>query len=194
MTQLYNRSLLTEFGVEQFYTIIDRAVSWTDSQGDKISDELRTALKARLEFRKEFLDALDQDLDVMQSRSTESFVSSLSKVPLIEKSVSLGKSVPDAFSLKIQRKLASTVPPRPMVKISHEDALDHLKRFCRDAIDIQEILDYRGPENLRVWYSKEDTEQTEANMTRWLSGAWHHGNHNRPFTFGRFFKLSSSAT
>ncbi|KAJ9215118.1 hypothetical protein DTO166G4_3196 [Paecilomyces variotii] len=150
VTQLYNRSLLTEFGVEQFYNIIDKAVSWIDGQEGKIDDELRAALKARLDFRKEFLDALDQDLDVMESRSTEKFASSLSKVPLIETSISLGKPVPNAFSLKIQRKLASTVPPRPMVKISHEDALDHVKRFCRDAIDIQEILDYRGPENLRV--------------------------------------------
>lgn len=141
---------MTDFGIEDFHKIIDQAVSWIDTQEGKIDAEVRAALQDRLIFRREFLDALDQDLDVMQSRSTEHFSSSLSKVALIEKSISLGKAVPDAFSLKIQRKLASTVPPRPMVKISHEDALGHLRRFCRDAIDIQEILDYCGPENLRV--------------------------------------------
>ena len=62
----------------------------------------------------------------------------------------LGKAVDEAFSLKIQRRLASTVPPRPMVKISPEDAIKHLKRFFHDAIDAQQILDYHGPYNLQV--------------------------------------------
>jgi hypothetical protein len=58
--------------------------------------------------------------------------------------------MPEAFSLKIQRKLASTVPPRPMVQIPSDDALAHLERLCQDAIDMQQMLDYRGPSNFKV--------------------------------------------
>ncbi|KAL2010798.1 hypothetical protein VTN00DRAFT_3516 [Thermoascus crustaceus] len=150
VTQLYNRSLLTEFDTEQFHKLIDQALSWLDGQEGKIDAGAREALRNRLVFRRVFLAALEEDTYELQSRSTEHFASSLSHVSLIEKSLSLGKPVPDAISLKIQRKLASTVPPRPLVNISPEDALAHLRRFCQDAIDIQEIIEYRGPHNLRV--------------------------------------------
>lgn len=112
--------------------------------------ELKDAIRCRLLFRYEFLAALDQDLDILETRATDSFAACLSHLHELEKSHSLGQSVPEAFSLKIQRKLASTVPPRPIVHISHGDALIHLKRLCQDAIDMLQILDYRGPTNFKV--------------------------------------------
>src|SRR5699024_9556214 len=39
---------------------------------------------------------------------------------------------------------------RPMVKISSNEAMEHLRRLCQDAADILQMLDYRGPYNLRV--------------------------------------------
>ncbi|KAL2222400.1 Mak10 subunit, NatC N-terminal acetyltransferase-domain-containing protein [Thermoascus aurantiacus ATCC 26904] len=150
VAQLYNRSLLSEFSTEHIQKVVHRALSWLDAQEGKIDAGLRQALRDRLVFRREFLAALEQDTNVSQTRSTGHFSSSLSQVSSIEKSLSLGKPVPDAISIKIQRRLASTVPPRPLVTISPEDALAHLRRFCQDAIDIQQILDYRGPHNLRV--------------------------------------------
>jgi hypothetical protein len=71
----------------------------------------------------------------------------------ITETVAHGTPVPEAFSLKIQRRLASTVPPRPIVHISPEDALAHLKRLCQDAIDMQQMLDYKGPSNFKVLQS-----------------------------------------
>lgn len=61
-----------------------------------------------------------------------------------------GKPIPDSFTLKIQRKLASTIPPRPMVTISNKVAIDFLRRLLKDAIDMHEILDYTSPDDLRV--------------------------------------------
>lgn len=136
--------------MENFERLIEQAVSWVDGQEGKIDDELREAIKCRLIFRREFLAALEQDIEVIRTRSTKHFANCLSRLPSLAKSTSLGKAVPDAFSLKIQRRLASTVPPRPMVNISVEDALAHLKRLCQDAIDLERILDYRGPYNFRV--------------------------------------------
>ncbi|KAI9924925.1 hypothetical protein MW887_006330 [Aspergillus wentii] len=150
VTQLYNRSLLSQFDIEQFLKLIDEAVSWVDQQEGKIDENVRDAIKCRLIFRRNFLIALDQDVDVVQTRSTEHFASCLSQLSQLTQSTSLGKAIPEAFSLKIQRKLASTVPPRPMVNISSEDALAHLRRLCQDAIDLKEILEYRGPSNFKV--------------------------------------------
>ncbi|KAJ5591477.1 uncharacterized protein N7459_001846 [Penicillium hispanicum] len=152
VTQLYNRNLLSVFDSSHFYRLLDQAVAWVDEQ-DEIDQNLRDALRCRLLFRRELLSALDQDLDIIDTRSTDNFVSCLSHLDALRKSVSLGKLVPEAFSLKIQRKLASTVPPRPIVQISHDDALAQMERLCQDAIDMQEILDYRGPSNFKtaVW-------------------------------------------
>lgn len=89
-------------------------------------------------------------MDILQTRSTDDFASCLSQLPAVKESFSIGKRVPDAFSQKIQRKLASTLPPRPIVAVSLEDALAHLTRLCEDAIDLKELLDYRGSYNLKV--------------------------------------------
>lgn len=115
-----------------------------------MDQKLRDALRCRLLFRHEFLSALDEDLEVLDTRSTDNFVSCLSTLSAITETVSHGTPVPEAFSLKIQRRLASTVPPRPIVHISPEDALAHLKRLCQDAIDMQQMLDYKGPSNFKV--------------------------------------------
>ncbi len=47
----------------------------------------------------------------------------------------LGQVVPAAFSAKMQRRLASTVPPRPIVELDFQDALAKLQQLC---IDCQE--------------------------------------------------------
>ena len=127
-------------------------MEWVDAQ-ETMDQKFRDAIRCRLHFRREFLCALDEDLEILDTRSSENFVSCLSSLNLLTESVSLGQSVPEAFSLKIQRRLASTVPPRPIVHISSEDALAHLKRLCQDAIDMQEMMDYRGPSNFKVSFS-----------------------------------------
>lgn len=153
-----------------------------------MDEKLRDAIRSRLVFRREFLLALDRDLDVLESRSTVNFVSCLSQLELLTDSVALGKSVPEAFSLKIQRKLASTVPPRPIVHISHEDALAHLKRLCQDAIDMQHMLDYHGPSNFKVNIPNAPDLIPANLLPRLLCGHYYHANHSRRFTSAVSFR------
>ncbi|KAJ5988583.1 NatC N(alpha)-terminal acetyltransferase Mak10 subunit [Penicillium waksmanii] len=152
VSQLYNRNLLSGLDPSHFFRLLDQAVEWVDAQ-ETIDRKLRDAIRCRLLFRHEFLSALDEDLEVLDTRSTDNFVSCLSTLSDITETVAHGTPVPEAFSLKIQRKLASTVPPRPIVQISPEDALAHLKRLCQDAIDMQQMLDYKGPSNFKtaIW-------------------------------------------
>ncbi|KAL3469143.1 hypothetical protein BJX99DRAFT_241928, partial [Aspergillus californicus] len=147
-TQLYNRSLLSHFDYQIFGDLLSKAISWLDEQG--IDSKLKSAIKTRLEFRYQFLSSLEQDVKIIQTRSVDKLESCLSMLPTLKETSHVGQPVPSAFSWKIQRKLASTVPPRPMVRISLEDALAHLKRLCQDGIHLNQILDYRGPYNLRV--------------------------------------------
>lgn len=149
VTQLYNRNLLSAFDSSHFYRLLDQAVNWVEAQ-DGIDKKLRDAIRSRLLLRWEFLAAVDQDLEILDTGSTDSFESCLAHLKPVTESVSLGKAVPEAFSLKLQRKLASTVPPRPIVHIKQEDALAHLKRLCQDAIDMQQILGYSSPSNFKV--------------------------------------------
>ncbi|RAH70616.1 N-alpha-acetyltransferase 35, NatC auxiliary subunit [Aspergillus aculeatinus CBS 121060] len=150
VTQLYNRTLLSQFDSKHFHDLLDHAIRWVDEHTDTLGEKVAEAIRARLLFRREFLWGLEQDVEVIETRSTAQFLSCLSHLDFLGKSAVLGKEVPESFSCKIQRKLASTVPPRPMVKISFEDALAHLRRLCQDAVDLLEIIDYRGPYNLKV--------------------------------------------
>ncbi|CEJ61189.1 Putative Amino-acid N-acetyltransferase subunit Mak10 [Penicillium brasilianum] len=152
VTQLYNRHLLSSFDSSHFYRLLDQAITWIESQ-EGINEKLRDAIRSRLQLRWEFLAAVDQDLELLDTGSTDSFESCLNLLKPVTETFPLGKAVPEAFSLKLQRKLASTVPPRPIVHIKQEDALAHMKRLCQDAIDMQQILKYRGPSNFKtaVW-------------------------------------------
>ena len=180
-----------------FVKLIDQAVAWVDQQEGSIDEKLRDAIKCRLAFRRSLLYALDGDVDI-QSKSTEHFASCLSQVPSMTNSVSLGKPIPEAFSEKIQRKLASTVPPRPIVKISIEDALGHMKRLCQDAIDLKEVLDYRGAHNLRVcffcFHFSSSFFSVSLTTCRSPSGPCCLENPNLPSIFDHSRKHSSSAT
>lgn len=73
-----------------------------------------------------------------------------SSLPQIISSTNLGKPVPDSFSVKVQRKLASTVPPRPIVIVSQERAFAHLERLCRDAAAAVDVFEYYDSHSLFV--------------------------------------------
>lgn len=139
-------------------------------------------------FRHEFLSALQQDVEVLETRSAENFTSCIAQLQPLTETVALGKPVPDAFSLKIQRKLASTVPPRPMVNITSDDALAHLKRLCQDAIDMQQMLDYTGPSNFKVCTLELESTFSSNLYYRLLYGLCFLENHNRQFIFVAFSK------
>ncbi|GKZ82357.1 hypothetical protein AnigIFM56816_007169 [Aspergillus niger] len=150
VTQLYNRTLLSQFEPELFYSLLDEAIYWVDEQKGRLDERLQQAIKIRLLFRRDFLKGMEQDINVIETRSKEPFLACLSHLDDMAKSNTLGAQVPDSFSWKIQRKLASTVPPRPLVNINFDDALAHLRRLCQDAIDLQEVIDYRGPYNFKI--------------------------------------------
>lgn len=69
-------------------------------------------------------------------------------LPALSDTHKLAKPVPDSFSEKIQRRLASTVPPKPMVELSFEDAFAKLTQMCKDCEEAAKILEF-GIENVQ---------------------------------------------
>ncbi|KAH0537157.1 hypothetical protein FGG08_006027 [Glutinoglossum americanum] len=151
VTHLYNRSLLTEITDTEVFSLLDEALWWLEKkQARTISEHLRDALKTRLQFRKAFLGAVSKDLGIIKDPSTIEWETCAKQLQAVEDSHHLGKPVEQSFSVKIQRKLASTVPPRPMVNISFENAILHLRKLCQDGTDLAAVLDFRGSNDLLV--------------------------------------------
>lgn len=150
MTQLYNRQLLPELNEEEMVTLLAEAITWLEGQRSFISEEAIAALTLRLRFREAFFEAVAVDLDVIHDRSTGRWEQCSAMLPLLSASRKIGKPVEEAFSVKIQRKLASTVPPRPMVSVSFEEVIRHLTRLCQDGKDVVQCLQYNGSNELLV--------------------------------------------
>lgn len=105
----------------------------------EINDVLRAAIIARLQFRKDFITALDLDcpLDLLSNY----WPPILQNITAISSTHQLGKIVPGSFSTKIQRRLASTVPPRPIVELEFKDALETLKQLRTDCEEATRFAD-----------------------------------------------------
>jgi N-alpha-acetyltransferase 35, NatC auxiliary subunit len=137
--------LLPRFDSDEIKLLLDEGLSWIERAD--IDHTLKIALECRLIFRQELLNSFQADQDHPQLPPP----SHLSCVPLlaeINRTAVLGKKVEDAFSLKVQRTLASSVPPRPMVTIQFPEAVLHLERLCYDATDVYQLCEIEGSENL----------------------------------------------
>ena len=66
-------------------------------------------------------------------------------LPMLHETRHLGIVVEQSFSGKIQRRLASSVPPRPIVNISFDEACTFLGWLCTYSKEAYSILRYDGP-------------------------------------------------
>lgn len=120
------------------------------SESKDIPLEMKNALDSRLRFRSAFLKTVES-ADSRTSPDVKSmWTNVLALIPGIKSTTGLGKPMPESFSSKLQRKLASTVPPRPIVQVAQDAAFDHLERLCKDASVVVEVLKYYDSHSLLV--------------------------------------------
>jgi N-alpha-acetyltransferase 35, NatC auxiliary subunit len=152
VTNTYSRSLLEAFEIPLIRKVLDTARATLSSLDDgSISSDLIQALDARLMFRDAFLVTMESTLgtsspDYMRTCWKEGILI----LERIKKSHALGKELPDAFSPKLQRKLASTMPPRPIVQISFDLAFGHLTSLFKDGIEVIDVFNYTDSQCLQV--------------------------------------------
>lgn len=92
----------------------------------------------RLVFRTDFLQLLDEaSVGHYVPERIDRLLEALEET---RRSRSLAVALDASFSIKIQRRLASSVPPRPMVASTSNDALSFLGRFLLDIPAAAEML------------------------------------------------------
>ncbi|KAF2443542.1 amino-acid N-acetyltransferas-like protein subunit Mak10 [Karstenula rhodostoma CBS 690.94] len=138
-THTYNRVLFVQAPIDVFLRELDASMEMIEDPDLEIDDGIRSAIIARLQFRKSFLCALDPEcpLEIL----SDFWPPVLPYIDQVNNTHTLGKSVPGSFSTKIQRRLASTVPPRPIVQVEFKDALQTLKQLCTDCEEATRFKD-----------------------------------------------------
>lgn len=145
----FNRELLHGFSTSDVEGIIDEGLSWLENADMQTSHLI--ALRQRLESRRQFLILLKTASDPARLRQCDSG-KCLALLDEIKKSTNLGAPVPEAFSLKIQRTLASSVPPRPMIRINSYECFHFMTQTLVNLSRVYELLTLDHPGQLLPGY------------------------------------------
>ncbi|TRX89424.1 hypothetical protein FHL15_009722 [Xylaria flabelliformis] len=150
VTNTYERNLLSHLPVSDIKDLLLDAIAELQEVQTAYARDICVALGSRLRLRIAFLDAVD--LSITRNDTSENaklpWVQLSALIIDIENQHALGKPVPEAFSTKLQRRLASTMPPRPMVKLSFEESITHFKRFFQNGNEVIDVLQYTDPQSL----------------------------------------------
>lgn len=164
MSNLYHRRLLPFFEAKDVQSLLEQAIGYVHQQETLKTGGFQDALISRLSFRRSFLISCGQKPEFNQLDSWEDC---LRELPILLKTSSLGIPVDRAFSATIQRRLASTIPPRPIVKISFEQAHEHLRRTCQYIGEVDRFRDYYGGSNFMVCLAQDlDNIGTDRTLAR----------------------------
>ncbi|KAL8670100.1 MAG: hypothetical protein Q9168_005345 [Polycauliona sp. 1 TL-2023] len=147
VSNLYNRELLSNIETDRIQLLLHEAIRFTEQQPN-LDKALRHAILVRLTLRRHLLKAMELDLNLDKDNRIQLWKDCGDLLPGIHQTQRLGTLVREAFSVKLQRKLTSNVPPRPMVDTTFEEAHAFLAKLCRDAADVYQVLDYHGCSNL----------------------------------------------
>ncbi|OCK84597.1 Mak10-domain-containing protein [Lepidopterella palustris CBS 459.81] len=133
-THTYNRVLFSSVPYDFVLHELEMATQFVETETESLTNAgVKSALLARLDFRRSFLMALSPDYSVQDLDRYWPPVSAT--LPEIETTHDLGRPVHGSFSTKIQRRLASTVPPRPVVELEFKDAFEKLSQLCADCTE-----------------------------------------------------------
>ncbi|KAI1496275.1 Mak10 subunit, NatC N-terminal acetyltransferase-domain-containing protein [Biscogniauxia marginata] len=155
VTNTYDRTLLYDIPEAPITSLLQKARSDLRAISNDVPKDISAALDLRLELRIAFLRAID--LSGLRQANPDSlkmpWIQMRGLMEHIEKNHSLGKPVPESFSTKLQRRLASTMPPRPIVQLSFEECNGHFKRLFQDGIEVTDVLKYSEPQSLLTFVS-----------------------------------------
>ncbi|KAA8573598.1 hypothetical protein EYC84_005181 [Monilinia fructicola] len=137
-THTFHRNLLEGIDHEEVLSFLEESRNLV-LQTQDLPDDMKEALTARLIFRHKFFE---------DSRSSRFKIFRCENV----------------LAVKLQRKLASTVPPRPIVELSQQSAYEHLERMCKDGEVAVDILDYADSHSLMTFVSLFQTRKPQPSV------------------------------
>ncbi|KAK0113641.1 hypothetical protein ONS95_013887 [Cadophora gregata] len=147
VTHTFHQNLLEEIDHEAIVGFLAETIDLI-AEAKHIEPVLRKSLECRLKFRLQFLQAVEAADSRTSENPKQLWSDLLAFVPDLKSTLPFGKPFPSSFSIKIQRKLASTVPPRPIVEVGQDTAFEHLERLCLDASVAVEVLKYYDSHSL----------------------------------------------
>lgn len=193
VTNTYNRTLLGNVPTNGIRKAITEARELLTSLQGAVDGELLEALDCRLHLRDVFLSATECPQHVKHpERARLPWKEGISILPALKTTHHLVQPVDEAFSAKLQRKLASTVPPRPIVQLSFDDAFVHLSRLFEDGLGVIGVLHYTDSQCLQVCdipISSDYAHHTDS-TSRILCPASKPKSHSRLYMCGHFFRPS----
>lgn len=152
MANTYKRTLLSRIPTPDVRELLAHAYGTVTSLGTAgHNPEVVEAILNRLEIRIRLLEAVQSPQHLKdQEKLREPWQEALLVLPKVEKTHSLGEPVEAAFSVKLQRKLASTMPPRAIAKIEFGEAFKHLSRLFHDGLELADVLKFSDSQSLFV--------------------------------------------
>ncbi|KAL8833043.1 MAG: hypothetical protein Q9170_004548 [Blastenia crenularia] len=146
VSNLYNRTLLDNFETANVEELLSEAQRVT--RGSSMKEDARQAITTRLAFRQRILDAVKFDLNPDKEAQVRCWKHCSELLDQLIETHRVEMTMREAFSIRIQHTLASSVPPRPMVEISFINASMFLKDMCRDASEVYDILGCQGSSSI----------------------------------------------
>jgi N-alpha-acetyltransferase 35, NatC auxiliary subunit len=140
-TQVYNREMLRSFTTDQIIDEMQTAILLSLEE-DALPH--RAELIDRLNFRIAFLELLSDcggSIPPTDMKASTLFAKT-------DPSTSPSEALPAAFNIKIQRRLASSVPPRPEVTCSPSEAFAYFTRMLSDIQTAFEIFSVTTAQDL----------------------------------------------
>ncbi|OAA59319.1 Mak10 subunit, NatC N(alpha)-terminal acetyltransferase [Cordyceps fumosorosea ARSEF 2679] len=162
VTNTYNRTLLRRLSTRNVHYALQDAERLLGLLKDEVSENILSGLSARLNLRRIFLEAVASAENTMNfAKAQAPWIEAADVLPVIGKTHALAKAVDDAFSAKLQRKLASTMPPRPIVKLDFKEAFAHLSRMFEDGREAVNVLKYTDSQCLLTFVSTFQTKKPQ---------------------------------
>ncbi|KAF2478792.1 Mak10 subunit, NatC N-terminal acetyltransferase-domain-containing protein [Neohortaea acidophila] len=137
VTHLFGRELLPKIDSSAAADSLLEAICWLETCG--IAGGLCPALLQRCKFCLDLLRTLAGDAQRWQDM--------LLDLDQIKDSHHLGSPIPDAFSEKVQRQLATSTPPRPTIQISLDAAHSKWTKLCQEMLSAYELTDSDAIDN-----------------------------------------------
>jgi N-alpha-acetyltransferase 35, NatC auxiliary subunit len=142
-------SLFDDISASEFIKLLTEALEIVETEIGKQTSQSLEGIKARLEFRLKFLEIVSGTISSTKARRS-ALENCINMLPTITATMNLGKELPQAFSTRIQRKLSTQVPPRPMVTIDPKEAETSLKTLLFNLLEIECIYEYNSPHEIMV--------------------------------------------
>jgi len=152
VSNTYSRTLLDAVNHNDVLDCLQEAASLLESLKGSLPKDVLDALSARISLRQAFLRATIASEDTADHVGLyDAWTQANKALDVFNKSLTVPTTrVADSFSAKIQQKLASTMPPRPIVELSLDEATGHLTKLFQDSLAAINITDYSDPQSLLV--------------------------------------------